>query len=223
MRQCACATLALFLLCFLPGGAESIVGKVDVKSKPRKAVRANQGRVLRTAPSKRDYPDETTRPADARDEALAVVLSVENPPKKGAPRGGVMRQKNKMFVPYVLPVTAGSEVKFPNDDNIYHGVYSDSDAKPFELPQYANGESRSVTFTKPGVVELFCHIHAHMNAYIVVLTSSYFAQPDKNHAYSIDNLPPGKYKVRAWHPRLGSKVQMVEVKKGQKATADFTL
>ena len=76
MRQCACATLALFLLCFLPGGAESIVGKVDVKSKPRKAVRAGQSRVLRTAPTKRDYPDETTRPADARDEALAVVLSV---------------------------------------------------------------------------------------------------------------------------------------------------
>ena len=223
MRLCACATFVLILLCCLTGGAESIVGKVEVKTKPRKVVRAHQGQVLRTSQSKRDYPDEASRPAQVRDEALAVVLSVENPPKKGAARGGTMRQKNKMFDPYVLPVTVGAEVKFPNDDTIYHGVYSDSDARPFELPQYANGESRSVTFHKPGVVELFCHIHAHMNAYIVVLASSYFAQPDKTHEYRIDNLPPGKYRVRAWHPRLGSKVQTVELKAGQKTVANFTL
>lgn len=222
MRQCACAVLLLFLFGGFPVAAESLVGKVEVKSKPRKVTRTQKSRVLRTSRDKRDYPDETNVKAQARDEAQSVLISVLNPPSKGKLKGGVMRQKDKVFHPYVLPVVVGAEVKFPNDDNIYHGVYSESDAQPFELPQYANGESRSVTFKKPGVIELFCHIHAHMNAYIVVLENSFFAQPDSNHSYRIDGLPPGKYQVKAWHPRLGSQVQVVEIKKGG-GTANFTL
>jgi plastocyanin len=207
----------------LPLSAETITGKVEITSRPRKVSQAHKGRVLRTSRDKRDYPDQTSRKTADRDEAQSVVISVLNPPAKSAKKGGVMRQKDKAFHPYVLAVVAGSTVEFPNDDTIYHGVYSESKVQAFELPQYANGESRSITFKTPGVVELFCHIHAHMNAYIVVLENSFFDQPDQTHAYQIDGLTPGKYKVKAWHPRLGSKIQTVEVKAGQKASLDFSL
>jgi plastocyanin len=222
MKLWACAVTILISLASWTG-AETIEGKVEVESTARRVTRAPQSRALRKPDSKRDYPDRPSVSVKPASEESSVVVWVVNPPNKGKAPTAVMRQRDKMFVPYVLPVVAGTKVEFPNDDSIYHGVYSESGARPFELPQYANGESRSVTFDKPGVVELFCHIHAHMNAFIVVLESGYFDMPNENHRFSIAGLPPGSYKVKAWHPRLGSKVQAVEVKAGSKATVDFKL
>jgi plastocyanin len=226
MRFSVGVALAFVFLFSATGSAkaETLSGKVEVKTVVNK--------VKKRRPSREDqdpygYDDDNTsrrKPREKpRDEACAVVVSVINAPKGKARPGGRMQQLNQTFIPFVLPVVVGSKVNFPNDDTIYHGVYSESEARPFELPQYAKGESRSLAFDKPGVVEIFCHIHAHMNAYIVVLETSFYAQPGEDHVYQITDLPPGKYQVKAWHPRLGGKVQMVEIKSGQPATLDFTL
>jgi plastocyanin len=223
MKKCVCTVFMLIFIASLPVVAETLTGKVEITSKLPKVSSARKTRVSRNSYDDEDYPERRTRKPKTRDEVQSVVISVLDLSDKGAKKGGTMRQKGKVFHPYVLPVVVGSDVDFPNDDKIYHGVYSESKAQAFELPQYANGESRSITFQNQGVVELYCHIHAHMNAYIVVLGNSFFDMPDKSHEYAIDGLPPGKYKVKAWHPRLGSKLQIVEVKAGQKTTADFSL
>lgn len=203
--------------------AETLTGKVSIKTPIRKRVKARKSRPLRQAGDKRRYADKSKSLEKQRDEVRSVVVWVLDAPTRKKQTPATMLQQDRTFIPFVLPVTVGSEVRFPNNDKIYHGVYSESKAKPFELPQYADGESRSITFEKPGVIELFCHIHAHMNAYILVLENSYFTQPDEQHRYQIPELPPGKYRVKAWHPKLGSKIESVTIEKGRDSVLDFVL
>ena len=92
----------------------------------------------------------------------------------------VMDQRNMKFVPRVLAVLVGKSVHFPNNDNTWHNVFSTSEAKKFDLGLYPSGESRSVTFDKPGVVRILCNVHPHMEAYVVVKEHPYFDVPDHN-------------------------------------------
>ena len=85
----------------------------------------------------------------------------------------VLDQRNEAFVPYVLAITVGTTVDFPNSDKTYHNVFSFSKAQRFDLGRYARGESKSVRFDEPGVVRVFCEIHSHMSAYILVFAHRY--------------------------------------------------
>jgi plastocyanin len=134
----------------------------------------------------------------------AVVVAV---PKSGAPpsaRPGreVVDQIDKEFVPYVKAILVGAAVNFPNKDNIRHHVYSFSPAKTFELPLYSGTPATPVIFDRPGVVTIGCNIHDWMIAYIYVAESPYFATTGPEGRVRLDNLPPGAYTVRVWHPRL---------------------
>lgn len=211
--------LVLAMLC--PALANTIEGTVTLRSPLKKRA---TGRRTRAGYGKVAGGYETQEQAAQGDEARNVVIYLVGLKGKGegkfpAPR---MEQKGRQFLPFVLPVLVGTTVEFPNQDIIYHGVYSDSTAKKFELPEYPKGESRSVTFDKAGVVELFCAIHTHMNAYIVVLDNGFFAMPDEQHHFRITGVPPGRYVLKAWHPRLEGLSQVVEVK-GDKAQVDLTL
>jgi hypothetical protein len=87
-------------------------------------------------------------------------------------------------------------------DPIYHNVFSPSPLKRFDLGKYPRGESRAVTFNRPGVVNVFCDIHSDMEAFVLVLPHHAFTQPDADGRYALPALPPGHYVVRAWHPDL---------------------
>jgi hypothetical protein len=111
-------------------------------------------------------------------------------------------------------VVVGTNVSFPNGDIVFHNVYSESPCCKFSLPGYPKGETRTVLFPKPGIVQLFCDIHAHMSAFILVLSNPYFCMPDAQHHYRLDNVPPGKYTVKAWHPFLEPVSKSVQMSSG---------
>jgi plastocyanin len=113
-----------------------------------------------------------------------------------------MDQRNEQFVPHVLAITTGTWVDFPNDDRTYHNVFSLSKSNPFNLGRYAAGRSQARRFLSPGVVRVFCEIHSHMSAFIVVFSHRYFAVTDDEGRYRIDNVPPGLYTVAAWTETL---------------------
>jgi plastocyanin len=112
--------------------------------------------------------------------------------------GAAMNQENESFVPYVLPVMVGTTVEFPNRDRTFHNVFSLSKTQRFDLGRYATGRSKSVRFDHPGVVRVFCDIHSHMNAFILVFAHRFFAATDESGAYRIDNVPPGTYNLVVW-------------------------
>jgi len=117
--------------------------------------------------------------------------SSESPP-------AVIDQKDEMFVPHILAVQQGTQVDFRNSDAIYHNVFSFSKTKRFDLGRYPKNRSRSVVFDRLGVVRVFCEIHSHMSAFVLVLPHSYFATTDASGNYRIPNVPPGGYHLVVW-------------------------
>ncbi|MBD5802436.1 hypothetical protein AZOA_18640 [Azoarcus sp. Aa7] len=147
----------------------------------------------------------TVRDRDGKPVADAVVVAVPSggAAGAGAPPGVAEEdQRDKEFVPYVLPVQAGTRVHFPNNDNIRHHVYSFSPAKTFELPLYSGTPTSPVLFDKPGVVILGCNIHDWMVGYIYVSESPHFAKTGADGKATLGGLPGGDYTLRVWHPRL---------------------
>ena len=110
-----------------------------------------------------------------------------------------MNQRNETFLPHVLAVDAGAVVDFPNNDATYHNVFSLSKINKFDLGRYARGKSKSVRFDRPGVVRIFCDIHSHMSAFVLVFSHPYYSTAQADGRYRIDNIPAGTYTVSAWH------------------------
>jgi plastocyanin len=117
------------------------------------------------------------------------------------PRRATMSQKNKTFTPHVLAVTAGSTVEFPNFDPIFHNAFSNYDGKVFDVGLYPPGSTRSVRFERPGIVRVFCNIHATMSAIIAVLNTPWFDVTGKDGKYTLRDVPEGEYAVRVFHER----------------------
>jgi plastocyanin len=168
----------------------------------------------------------TPTPLDATDYSKSVVY-LETAPRsafdQAEPGHAVMDQRNETFVPHLLAITTGTTVDFPNSDQFYHNVFSLSKTKTFDLGRYAAGHSRPVVFDRSGIVRVFCDIHSHMNAFILVFDHPFFAVTDAEGRYHIDNVPPGSYNVIAWNEGLSSDPSRVTVPDGGAATLDFAL
>ena len=133
-------------------------------------------------------------------------------------------QEGAVFSPHVLPIMAGTTVEWPNNDRVYHNVFSMSDAKQFDLGLYkGNPPDKRVTFDKPGRVDVFCSIHTSMNCTVLVLENPYFATTDENGNYKIRDVPPGNYKLKAWHDRLPADEREITVPTNGEVKVDFVL
>ncbi len=161
----------------------------------------------------------------ARDNGDAVIY-IEKTPNRTFPAPKeplILDQINLTFTPHILPVLVGTTVSFPNSDEVRHNVFSPSPPKRFNLGTYPRGVTRTVTFDKPGEVALLCNVHAEMSAYVIVVESPYFAVTTKDGSYTIKNVPPGKYVLKAWHERLKSQTKEIEVRGDAPVTVDFEL
>jgi len=112
-----------------------------------------------------------------------------------------MIQKDKTFTPHVLPIRVGTSVDFPNFDPIFHNAFSNYNGRVFDVGLYPPGTSQRVPFARPGVVRVFCNIHANMSAVIVVLNTPYFQTTAKNGNFQLQDVPPGEYSIKFFHER----------------------
>jgi plastocyanin len=224
MARALVATLALALALLvsrippqrvLAAGSGAIRGRVDLRHVPSAAAR-------------RPTIGDLAMPAQVdTSDYLKSVVYLETAPRgafEQIDRGrATMDQRNETFVPHLLAVTAGTVVDFPNSDHIYHNVFSLSKTKTFDLGRYAAGHSKPIRFDRPGIVRVFCDIHSHMNAFILVFNHPFFAVTDVEGRYRIDNIPSGTYNVIAWNEGLSSEPKPVAVPDGGTTELDFTL
>jgi plastocyanin len=167
------------------------------------------------------------RAADPTDRRRSVVY-LETAPRAAFEHRDEARakldQRNEAFVPHVLAIVAGTTVDFPNNDRTYHNVFSLSPLKPFDLGRYAVGRSKSVRFDRPGIIRVFCDIHSHMSAFILVFAHRHFAVTDEDGRYRLDNVPPGTYTVVAWNEATPTDSRRVVVpESGSDVEANFVL
>ena len=159
-------------------------------------------------------------------EATNVVVFLSGPGlddvKRAEPKA-VLSQRDATFIPHVLPIVKGATVEIVNRDKMFHNVFSLSPVKRFNIGRRPTGEEVPVTFDKAGIVPVFCDIHSHMSAFIVVLSNPMFAQPNDNGSYVIEGVPPGKYTIQTWHERFSAPKQTVTVTAGDTSTVNFTL
>lgn len=131
----------------------------------------------------------------------------------------VMDQNGIAFIPTVLAVVAGTTVEFRNNDPTLHNVHCHCAANKSSNMGVAQGEKAKTVFDKPEVVEVTCNIHAQMKAWIVVLANSFFSKPAPGTGeFRIENVPPGTWDIKAWHPLAGSVTAKVTVKAGEEAS-----
>ena len=212
------------------------IGSVFVQSRATvtagAAVGAIEGRVsIESRPTRRlgsagAYPGRTvTVSSGAGGSELAnVVVFVDLPKGVVTPPGRTaVRQTHEVFVPRVTAITAGSTVDFPNDDAIFHNVFSLSRGATFDLGRYPRGESRSRRFATPGIVKVFCHLHSHMTALVRVFDHPLFARPDANGRFTLADVPPGRHRVVAWHERVGEVAHEALVTEGGSVSLSFAL
>ena len=134
-----------------------------------------------------------------------------------------MNHLNLQFVPSRLAVLKGVTVDFPNSDPVFHSGFSISDSNPFDLGIYGRGHEKFAHFKNAGVVEIFCHIHSHMHAFMLVLENPFFASTAKDGSYNIPDVPPGDYQVKAWMSPAVSSSKKVSVKESKTASLNFSL
>jgi plastocyanin len=156
--------------------------------------------------------------ADASNAAGAAV-----PDATGNAEPVQVEQLDRRFVPDLVVVPVGSTVSFPNMDPIFHNIYSLSKPKTFDLGSYDKGETRRVNFPKPGIVEVYCHLHPNMAATVVVTPNRWYARPDRAGHYRIPDVPPGKYTVVAWHKTAGFYRKSIVIEEGHDQSIDFLI
>jgi plastocyanin len=197
------------------GGGANIRGRVDFRrSNPQ----------VERRPSLNEAVSLLVR--DAGDVSRPVVYLESGPAAAFAAaesRRAIMDQRNETFMPHVLAITAGTTVDFPNSDHTYHNVFSLRGPKPFDLGRYAAGRTKSVRFDRPGIARVFCEIHSHMSAYILVFNHRFFAVAGGDGRYQITRVPPGRYTVSAWSEGRVRESRQVVVPDEGSVDADFTL
>jgi plastocyanin len=155
--------------------------------------------------------------------AVVYLEPLDAPPPRPRTAPAELRQHDARFQPGFLVVSVGQPVAMPNDDTIFHNIFSYSRPNDFDLGLYRGGESRSVSFRHAGPVRIYCSIHDRMNGLIFVSPSPWFAVPSASGGYRIDAVPAGNYRVRVWSDRLPELVRPIALRSGEDARANLVL
>jgi plastocyanin len=166
----------------------------------------------------------TLQSAERHDAVVYLETAPQGAFEGGSAARATMSQRHEAFVPHVLAVRVGTVIDFPNEDSIFHNVFSLSKTKRFDLGRYPKGQSKAVRVDEPGIVRVFCEIHSHMNAFILVFAHRFFGVTDDQGRYQIDQVPPGTYTLVAWYEGVVRQTRSVTVPDdGGAIDVDFTV
>jgi plastocyanin len=174
--------------------------------------------------ARRRYTPPQTPGVPGGAEDAVVYLE---PTEGAAPGAGsspvTITQRERTIIPHVAVAQVGQRVDFPNEDDVFHNLFSLSTGNRFSLGRYSPGVTETNTFHSAGVVRLYCDIHAEMAGVILVVATPYVARVGADGSYHLQNVPAGAYRAIAWHPVAGADTTAIRLGEGQEATLDFAL
>ena len=217
MKTAALSTLSVMILlvALQPILAQTVTVTGEIELKERKAQNPVRPGALgyRSATS----PEATASDAELSENTTPLVIWVEPDGSRAFNRKSrvrVLDQKDKSFVPKLLPVFEGDTVRILNSDPFYHNVYSISKTKKFDIGRRPKGKFKDVVFTEPGVVNIFCDIHSHMNAVVLVMDTNTqnWVEMTGSGTFEIQGLAPGSYTLNVY--AFGYQKQTIEIEVG---------
>lgn len=158
------------------------------------------------------------------DQRILVYLT-DHPNLPAAPppsENPVMNQIDLEIVPDFLAVPVGTTIDFPNSDEVYHNLFSVSSPARFDLGRYSQGKIKDVTFREPGEVRIFCDIHPHMSAIVMVMPNAFHTVVREDGSFQLEGIPAGEYEVRVWHESLGEQLKRVSIPDSGSSSVSFT-
>lgn len=188
------------MLSAIPANAGSVSGKIRLASAPGAAA------------------------SQAAGEKENVVIWLQGAHESKPPGTPVkISQRNLQFAPEFAIAVKGQKIEMPNDDDVVHNVYSFTGANQFNLGLYGKGEVRTVAFDQAGIVDVFCSVHHQMHARVFVVPTKYFVVSLPGHAFTLSDVPPGTYVLKAWHERSRMIEKTIIVPSSGTVTSDITL
>jgi plastocyanin len=172
------------------------------------------------------YPSRrVTKPAARPSEIGNVIVFIKDAARAATlPASRVeMIQQDETFLPRVVAITRGSTIEFPNADPFFHNVFSLSRTATFDLGRYPRGDRRSRTFTHAGLIKVYCHLHSHMSASIMVFDHPFFTTPAAGGHFALADVPAGDLRLSAWHERIGESSKEITVEAGRTTHVEFAL
>ena len=219
------------LLCVLAltatyGLAADITGTITVKQRLTRPSVTAAVSMYERGPTVELGKDSETDPLAA--ERARVIIWVEGGvDSNGAQvfaagiKGAMMQQVNRRFDPDIVVIPKGGSVTFPNMDPIFHNVFSLSKPQSFDLGNYPKGDTRTVSFAKPGIVYVNCRLHPNMSGVVVVTPTQWFARSARDGQFTMHDVAPGTYTVVAWHKTTGFIRKQVSVVAGRDTVVNF--
>ena len=164
--------------------------------------------------------DQQVDPLVLERERVAIYI---DGPVAASSGGASIKQINRRFYPDTLVVPVGTVVSFPNEDPIFHNLFSLSKVRSFDLGNYPKGDTRKLRFEKPGIIFINCHLHPNMAATVIVAPNRWCTSPDAAGNFELRDLPPGQYRVVAWHRAAGFFRKTIDLSPGKDATISFLI
>lgn len=196
----------------------SVAGQVTVSAEPPVPPAS-----LSPYARRRYSPPQSPGVAGGEEDAFVYLelVSGDVPSSGSVPTRIVQRERT--IIPHVSVAQVGQLVEFPNEDDVYHNLFSLSPGNRFSLGRYAPGVTETNQFESPGVVQLFCDIHAEMAGVILVVSTPYAARVQPGGRYRLGDVPAGAYRAIAWHPTAGADTVAVTVREAQEISQDYSL
>jgi hypothetical protein len=222
--------LSLTLFSFLgPSGGEpatpleavargSVTGRVTVSAEPP-APPASLSPYAR----RRYMPPQSPGVPGGEEDAFVYAEPLGGGPPARSTAPTRILQRERTIIPHVSVTQVGQLVEFPNEDDVYHNLFSLSPGNRFSLGRYAPGVTETNTFEHAGVVQLFCDIHAEMAGVILVVATPHVTRVETGGAYNLTGLSAGSYRLIAWHPVAGADTVEITLQETQQASRDFSL
>jgi hypothetical protein len=149
---------------------------------------------------------------------ISAGIQEESPPTQAA----LLKQWGCRYMPHVLAVETNQEIWVQNEDSVAHTVHPMARInKEVNRSQPPGTPPLVIKYDKPEVIRVKCELHPWMRGIFVVLKNSHYSVSDGSGSFSLPNLPPGKYTVKAWHEQFGEQSQVVSISSGEKKELNF--
>src|SRR5436853_751007 len=217
--------LGIFAITSAAAGAGGITGKVTLEGQLLKAKTINMSsepgcaKLYSTPPTTEDV---VVGPGGGLKNVVVYVSA-------GAPDGAVppaqpisVTQKGCRFAPHVVIMQANHEVRVINEDATTHNIHPLAALnREWNKAQPPGTPPLEETFAREEFISVKCNIHSWMHSYFVVLKTSHYSVSNENGAFTLENLPPGKYTVTAWHEVYGKQTQEVTISGAETQALNF--